>query len=260
MTALAREYVERRVVSGRRIVPRRGSTDTTNRSSKSKLSVTSGGTSGCKKTSRKTKAYIQAYQWSQTKLHGNQTSNKKQGATSVRCSASVGRVSAITEPALSINENNESLSETDSFPATPIRRFNGQGLRRDPMSAPLPTIPSPPTRRDERDSVTSASVRQYRTRIQSAPRSLSCWNIFSILSATTIIAICEHTNHLLFRTGLIVDLGLQFTACFVQSSCQVFVILYLISKLHRERESASILRRRGGFHDFMHSHRKNDCA
>jgi hypothetical protein len=66
------------------------------------------------------------------------------------------------------------------------------------------------------------------------------------------MAICEHAAlGLLQMTCLLSDFGLQFTAFFVNATCQALIVVYLLAVLHDREEHSSHERRRFAFHNFL---------
>jgi hypothetical protein len=230
-----------------------------------------------KKKSSVSKAYIQAYEWFHDERQKRpQSSKQKKPPTSICRTDLVDRVSFLTEPVIP----DESFSCIESVSSTPTRRHNkAPGLSiRQPLSAPMPTIASrsSSTQRscraaDRKDSSSSIApdVLRYQNistsdvRLDSHGKILSArsssprgrWNVVAILSATTLIAICEHIAYIqLQMTGLFSDIGLQFTAFFVKTTCQVLIFVYLLSKLHHKEQRSTKEQRRRAFYNFMHSH------
>jgi hypothetical protein len=235
-----------------------------------------------KKKSSVSKAYIQAFKWSQDELQKNSKSSKqKKPATSVRRNALPYHKSVMTEPILPVIPD-EVHSESESVPLAPTLRYNKKhGLpRRDPMSAPLPqcitsrssstrhvaererAFASPTVLRYEKISAGDARLNNHHGKGVPDRRSPSRGrNVVAILGATTLMAICEHAAlGLLQMTGLLSDFGLQFTAIFVKATFQALIVVYLLAVLHHREEHSSNERRRFAFHSFVRGHGDNMIA
>lgn len=231
LAAMASEYIDRRFKDG---------------------SVKTNTRSTGKKSSKVAKEYIQAYEWAQKEL-------MKSGNTSKRSTTSS---SSIRKPQSTPDRGSLTSSTRRSIPRETLSPITfSEMLESDDehMDHPTPLYDnserilapqmSPRFQRVDREP----SVRSIGPTKQRAPRRSALPSIVPILLAITFMAICEHMSHIMVRTDLLSDLGLQFAAFFLKTTLQVLIVMYLLAKVKHDGDTQDNDARRCAFRNFMHS-------